>query len=369
MSIYHAFRNGGEKAMEITDINEEKEILSQKASSQQESASNPAYSVWVEASAGTGKTKVLSDRVLRLLMSGTEPSRILCLTYTKAAAVNMKERIYRKLSGWAVAEDQNLENELKELYNNPLVMNENPSYKETARTLFAKVLDAPQPIKVQTIHGFCEEILKKFPLEAGVSPYFEIMDDTQSQEILESISQKMMTPSDEKSGDDIYSAVTFLTDNVKELAFSEILTNIVSQRRSFLKIFTLYPDVSSFLTALRVKMHLKDDEPTAENAIKRFVQNIDNEKMIMCAEALIHGSKNNQERAEILKKALMNFDLASYQSVFLNKDGGVLGNMATKDAVQFYPPLILTMNDEALRLMDALFYLITKIILENYKPN
>ena len=135
--------------MEINDINKEKQHLSEIASSQQESASNPAYSVWVEASAGTGKTKVLSDRVLRLLIAGTTPSRILCLTYTKAAAVNMKERIYRKLSSWAVAEDKDLENELKELYNNPLVMAENPSLKEMARTLFAKVLDANELLELK----------------------------------------------------------------------------------------------------------------------------------------------------------------------------------------------------------------------------
>ncbi len=338
--------------MEINDINKEKQHLSEIASSQQESASNPAYSVWVEASAGTGKTKVLSDRVLRLLIAGTTPSRILCLTYTKAAAVNMKERIYRKLSSWAVAEDKDLENELKELYNNPLVMAENPSLKEMARTLFAKVLDAPQPIKIQTIHGFCEEILKKFPLEAGVSPYFEIMDDFTSQEILDSISQKMITQSDEQSDENIKSAVTFLTDNVKEYAFSEILQDIVSQRRSFLKIFSLYPDVSAFLTALRLKMNLKDEVPTQEKAVQRFVQNIDKNTMMKCAEALMHGTDNNKTRAEILKKSLMDFDLASYQSVFLNKDGGILGRMATKDAAQFYPPLVLTMNNEALRLMD-----------------
>ena len=96
-------------------IKEIREARGKLATEQQRRASNPQKSVWVEASAGTGKTKVLSDRVLRLLLSGVRPSKILCLTYTKAAAVEMNQRISSRLSKWAVADEKNLLTELNEL--------------------------------------------------------------------------------------------------------------------------------------------------------------------------------------------------------------------------------------------------------------
>ncbi|MBO4294781.1 MAG: UvrD-helicase domain-containing protein, partial [Alphaproteobacteria bacterium] len=97
-------------------LSEKKEYLGDIASRQQEQASNPKYSVFVEASAGTGKTKVLSDRVLRLLLEGVEPGKILCLTYTKAAAVEMKTRINDRLAKWAVMCDEDLCKDLEKLY-------------------------------------------------------------------------------------------------------------------------------------------------------------------------------------------------------------------------------------------------------------
>ena len=85
-----------------------KEQLGQTATFQQRAAANPAQSVWVEASAGTGKTKVLTDRVLRLLLDDVAPIRLLCLNYTKAAAVEMRTRISQKLIAWAVQDEYEL---------------------------------------------------------------------------------------------------------------------------------------------------------------------------------------------------------------------------------------------------------------------
>ena len=133
----------------------------------QRNASDPMASVWVSASAGAGKTKVLSDRVLRLMLSGTEPHRILCLTFTKAAAAEMANRVNERLGHWATMEDRELHDDLFNLAGTA------PSGDETrrARRLFASVLDAPGGMKIQTIHAFCQSLLRRFPLEAGLAPH------------------------------------------------------------------------------------------------------------------------------------------------------------------------------------------------------
>ena len=160
------------------EIKQKRDLLGKRATHQQRLAANPKKSVWVGASAGTGKTKVLSDRVLRLLLEGADRTKILCLTYTKAAAVEMSSRIAERLSKWAVMKEEDLEEELINLYGElPDNAKETKKLKSKARQLFAILLDTPGGMKIKTIHSFCEEILKRFPLEANISPYFEIMDE------------------------------------------------------------------------------------------------------------------------------------------------------------------------------------------------
>ncbi|MEI6729904.1 MAG: UvrD-helicase domain-containing protein, partial [Pseudomonadota bacterium] len=119
-------------------------------------ASSPELSVWVSASAGTGKTKVLTDRVLRLLLAGSEPHKILCITYTKAAAAEMEHRIEAELGNWAIAEDGELLKNLTKLTGHQT----DSKIIKRARQLFAGVIDADERIRIQTIHGFCQSILK-----------------------------------------------------------------------------------------------------------------------------------------------------------------------------------------------------------------
>ncbi|MDA1308916.1 MAG: UvrD-helicase domain-containing protein, partial [Proteobacteria bacterium] len=147
--------------------------VARAAQALQQNASEPNRSVWVAASAGSGKTKVLTDRVLRLLLSGARPERILCLTFTKAAAAEMATRIAGRLSAWSVVDDATLDDQLRDLSGRAPEAIE----VERARRLFATVLDAPGGLEVQTIHGFCQSILRRFPLEAGLPPQFDVLDE------------------------------------------------------------------------------------------------------------------------------------------------------------------------------------------------
>lgn len=144
-------------------------------------AADPQASVGVAASAGTGKTKILIDRVLRLLLPrpdgtpGSPPHKILCLTYTKAAAGEMRQRLTRRLSAWAVIKQEELEKELAALLGTSL----SAEICEAARRLFADIADAPGGgIGMMTIHSFCQSVLGRFPLEAGIAPGFEVVEDS-----------------------------------------------------------------------------------------------------------------------------------------------------------------------------------------------
>ena len=137
-------------------------------------AADPAISAFVTANAGSGKTKTLIDRVARLLLAGVAPEKVLCVTYTKAAAAEMQRRLFGRLGDWSVTADDDLTARLVEL-EGPGEFD--PRRLSEARALFARALETPGGLKIQTIHAFCEKLLRRFPLEAGVSPGFRVMDD------------------------------------------------------------------------------------------------------------------------------------------------------------------------------------------------
>ncbi|MFP4449570.1 MAG: double-strand break repair helicase AddA [Rhodosalinus sp.] len=158
------------------------------ASDAQAQAADPRASVWVSANAGSGKTKVLTDRVARLLLEGVLPEHILCLTYTKAAASEMQNRLFARLGGWAMLPETDLRGELATLApDQPL----DAAALARARTLFARAIEAPGGLKILTIHAFCAALLRRFPLEARVSPAFTEMEARAGQLLAEEIVERM----------------------------------------------------------------------------------------------------------------------------------------------------------------------------------
>jgi len=139
-------------------------------------AADPGTSAFVTANAGSGKTSTLVNRVARLLIRRVDPQAILCVTYTKAAAAEMQRRLFDTLGDWAVADDAALRQALDDL-------GEAPGDLSDARTLFAKALETPGGLKIQTLHAFCEALLRRFPLEAGVAPGFSVLDDEAAAEV------------------------------------------------------------------------------------------------------------------------------------------------------------------------------------------
>ena len=158
------------------------------ATRRQITAARPDASTWLSANAGSGKTRVLTDRVARLLLEGVLPQHILCLTYTKAAASEMQNRLFQRLGSWAMKSDDALKAELKDL---GVVGKSASEDLKNARTLFARAIETPGGLKIQTIHSFCASMLRRFPLEAGVSPLFSEMEDRAAVLLREEIVEQM----------------------------------------------------------------------------------------------------------------------------------------------------------------------------------
>ena len=339
-------------------IETEKKALAEIATKQQMDAANPENSVWVEASAGTGKTKVLSDRVVRLLLEKVNPAKILCLTYTKAAAVEMSDRIAKRLSDWAVESDIKLEKDLKGLLGNKFNPSNAEEIKNFARTLFALQLDAPGGMKIQTIHSFCQDILKRFPLEAGISPYFEVMEDRKSKEILQDIQVELLQKAAENPNSDIARSITFLTQHISEFQFPDVMTKITENRSRINDLLRMNNNNLSLISQ-KLENLLKVKSSMTEADIKQqAMDGIDGAMIMRFADALAQGSKTDKDMSEILKIVVGNKfsadDFENYKSVFLKKDDlpKASGTLAHKGAVAVFAEIQEFMYLEAVRLVD-----------------
>jgi ATP-dependent helicase/nuclease subunit A len=153
----------------------------------QAAVSDPAVSAWVAANAGSGKTHVLAQRVINLLLAGVEPEKILCITFTKAAAANMAKRVFDTLAHWTTLDDDALDAAIRDRCTFTSAAIRPAARRASARQLFARALETPGGLKVQTIHAFCAQLLHQFPFEANVTARFTVLDETAQVQLLEQL--------------------------------------------------------------------------------------------------------------------------------------------------------------------------------------
>lgn len=209
-------------------------------------ASDPAASVWVAASAGTGKTKVLTDRVLRLMLARTPPERILCLTFTKAAAAEMSNRVARNLAQWAVADEEKLKAEITRLEGS----DPEAETLEFARSLFARVLDVPGGLKIQTIHSFCQTLLGRFPLEAKVAPSFQLMDERGQAELLADAEAQMLNAARSGGEPGLEAAIALISGLVAQDTFQQLMRSLARARGRLDRALAAHGGVEELIAAL-----------------------------------------------------------------------------------------------------------------------
>jgi ATP-dependent helicase/nuclease subunit A len=203
------------------------DALRQETDRHQGSAADPVASAWVKANAGTGKTHVLTLRVLRLLLADTKPEKILCLTYTKAAAAEMSRRVFDRLAGWVTADDETLRTEISKVTGSDV----SPAMLQRARQLFASAIETPGGLKVQTIHAFAERLLQRFPLEAGVPPDFKILDDAAANELKARAIEQTLMDATSKPQSPLGRALDVIVRYATDTQFEKLIGAAVEERR------------------------------------------------------------------------------------------------------------------------------------------
>jgi len=192
-------------------------------------AGNPAQSVWVSANAGSGKTHVLVERVIRLLLEGADPAAILCITYTKAAAAEMAGRLFKRLGEWTGLNDTELSSALILLGADGA----DHMIRIRARRLFTLALETPGGLKIQTIHAFCERLLHLFPVEAGIAPGFRVMDERTAEAMQEAATLSVLRASETAESGALASSFTNLTNRLNKEQFDGLIREFVTKLRSF----------------------------------------------------------------------------------------------------------------------------------------
>jgi len=301
----------------------------QIAAHAQRLAAHPHHSAWVAASAGSGKTKVLTDRVLNLLLEGCPPERILCLTFTKAAAAEMANRVRARLGEWAICPEEDLQQSLHNL------LGEDPSFEKMshARKLFGLTLDTPGGLKILTIHSFCQSLLKRFPLEAELSPFFEVADDTKRQVLIKEASHQVM--------DNLHDLVLRFSESTLE----ELTTFILQSRVSF---EGLLPE--------KIEQVFQTKGLSETGLLNSLLDSIPEAKLRESLPLFEEGTATDQTRGQALAQFLSltheerTRQYADYLSLFLTLQGEKRACLLTQKVSLKYPDLKEMLEEEGMRL-------------------
>ncbi len=320
----------------------------------QREAAFPMASRLVSANAGSGKTKVLVDRVSRLLYEEADPGKILCLTYTKAAASEMQARLFETLGEWSILPEGELNAKLSDLFGQDRTRNTDELRR--ARQLFAKALETPEGLKIQTIHAFCESVLGRFPLEAGITPGYEPLDDAERLEIEANVRQLLLSRAQAAPQSELALAISYIASRFANQTFDDWLTNIMHVGDG-IRLWVNNGGVSGLARHLDI-----DPAKGAEQVKAEIWTNGPLEDIRHAAQSLLSSSNpNDRLKAE---RILTLFDLApseavdQYLPLVLTKDmnirkGGFVTTKAPGLAQEFFGWSKRPDSDEAQRLSAA----------------
>ncbi len=253
----------------------------------QVAAADPRRSNWVSANAGSGKTRVLTERIARLLLAGTPPERILCLTYTKAAASVMQNRLVDMLGRWTMADAAGLSHDLARLTGVD-VAGDTARIAE-ARRLFARALETPGGLKIQTIHAFCDALLRRFPLEAAVSPRFEVMDERTAEKMHAHVLAQMAEDA-EQGRDDAFDRAA---RRLNEGGIDQLIAGILARR-----------DMFGTGSSARLEAHFGALPASPQALAAEALSALDWDRLRLLSTALsLHGSAKDSALADAISQA------------------------------------------------------------------
>lgn len=313
----------------------------------QTTASDPARSAWVAANAGSGKTHVLAQRVIRLLLSGVDPARILCITFTKAAAANMANRVFNDLRSWTMLDDAALDKAMRAAGETRI----DAKRRQRARQLFALALDTPGGLKVHTIHAFCTQLLHLFPFEANVAARFEVLDEAEENQLLERLSLDVMLKAAGEPDSPLGQALAQAVLAAADVTFRDLVREAIRQRDKLMRWVASAGGVPQAMAQLARALGIEPGE-TAEQVEQRFFDEslIASSEWAAVAAALIGGSKSDKEqgaRFAALRSLAGTERLDTYLDIFCTEARDkIRGRIATNAIQRDHPALHQQLIDE-----------------------
>ncbi len=293
-------------------------------------AAHPRRSAWVSANAGSGKTWTLANRVTRLLLDGAAPEKILCLTYTKSAAAEMQGRLFEQLGNWAMLPDADLAKKIREIDGDAKDL-------PRARRLFALALETPGGLKIQTIHSFCQYVLTRFPVEAGIAPGFRVLDEQTARELTGQARARVLEQAGSRDGA-LADAVAHLVTQTSEGRLQQILDAALGSDRRKLERF--FASLDGDLALAARKAHGAGERDTVENIAAEFCAEIAREeaRFRACIRWLSGGGKTDAKYADkltaFLHCAAPLEGFAILRDVFVKADGEPREKITSKGLVQ-----------------------------------
>src|SRR6516225_3840051 len=291
----------------------------------QRAVANPEVSAWVAANAGSGKTHVLAQRVINLLLQGVEPEKILCITFTKAAAANMAKRVFDTLAEWTTLADGALDAAIRSRSD----IEPNAARRAVARRLFARALETPGGLKVQTIHAFCTQLLHQFPFEANVAARFSVLDETEQTQLLEQLTLDALLDGARAPDSPIGRALEVAITNASDQSFRDAIRAAIAARESIARWVTVSGGVDGAIAALSRQLGLEPGE-TREDIEDEFFSGslIAPSEWPTIIATLERGGKNDVDQAARLRR---------------------LASLSGSDRVETYLDIFCTANEGAAR--------------------
>jgi ATP-dependent helicase/nuclease subunit A len=313
-------------------------------------ASDPAASAFVSANAGSGKTHVLVQRVIRLLLSGVPPEKILCITFTKAAAANMAERVFSTLGHWITLDDRALDEAIRDAG----IARIDTKLRMRARELFACALETPGGLKVQTIHALCTRLLQQFPFEANVPARFAVLDERDQNEMMERANLGVLLEAsrdpDSAAGRALYTAMASAAD----VTFKDVVREACLSRDHFMA----WTDSAGSADAAAAQMSAAlgvDPGDRVEDVEHDIVDgpHLPTSRWEEIAAILDTGTKSDQDQAARLREALVFSGAAQvdeYLGVFLTESSSPRKSVVTKKLCDARPNIAQLFDAEVARL-------------------
>ncbi|HET8920208.1 MAG TPA: double-strand break repair helicase AddA [Xanthobacteraceae bacterium] len=291
----------------------------------QRAVADPAVSAWVAANAGSGKTHVLAQRVINLLLEGVAPEKILCITFTKAAAANMAKRVFDTLAEWTTLDDAALD----EAISSRSEIEPDAPRRALARRLFARALETPGGLKVQTIHAFCTQLLHQFPFEANVAARFDVLDETEQTQLLERLTLDLLLEAARTPESPIGGALAAAITAASDQSFRDAIRAAITAREAVARWFIDTGGVEAAIAAMSRQLGLEPGETRDSIEDEFFTRSL-----IMSAEwpavaaALEQGGKSDRDQARRFRQ---------------------LASLPRSDRVEAYLDIFCTANERAAR--------------------